>query len=135
MTNAPGGAPLRNGVVRAALAIGVVLFCAAPTPGDVGSCGQRVQLLDPPAFFERKKATDCAKCRECDLKTDYCSAACDDDEEPKTEFPEGCEPIVHDGEACLNALDAAGCGDYEDFVRDEGRKSPNECRFCPWESP
>jgi len=124
-----------RGIVRVALAVTIVLFCAAPTPGDVGGCGQRVQPLDPTAFFEHKKATDCAKCRECSFTTTFCKEACDKDVEPESEFLEGCDPIVHDGEVCLSALEAAGCGEYEDFVRDENRKAPNECRFCPWEAP
>jgi hypothetical protein len=135
MTRAKRRAWSSRGIVRSAFALAVVLFCAAPTPGDVGGCGQRVQPLDPTAFFERKKATDCKMCRECDFTTDFCKDACDEELEPKSEFLEGCEPIVHDGEVCLNALDAAGCGEYEEFVRDENRKAPNECRFCPWEAP
>lgn len=124
-----------SGTTRALLAVTVVLFCTAPTPGDIGGCGQRVQPLDPGEFFERKKANDCKMCSECSFSTDYCEKACDGDVEPESEFPEGCDPIVHDGEVCLNALEAADCDDYEDFVKDEGRKAPNECRFCPWESP
>jgi hypothetical protein len=128
------GTILRSGVVRATFAVAVVLFCAAPTPGDIGGCGQRVQPLDPQAFYERKKSTDCEKCRECEFTTDFCKDACDKDMAPPTEFPEGCDPIVHDGEVCLNALDAASCGDYETYVKDKGREAPNECRFCPPEA-
>ena len=50
-----GKSPLRDGVVRFALATTVVLFCAAPTPGDIGGCGQRVQPLGPEPFFAAKK--------------------------------------------------------------------------------
>lgn len=130
-----GKTPLRDGAVRLALATVVVLFCAAPTPGDIGGCGQRVQPLGPEPFFLAKKDIDCAKCDECSFSTEFCANACDPDLVPPTEFPEGCDPIVHDGEVCLNALEATGCGDYEDYVRDSGRKAPNECRFCPWETP
>jgi len=157
MTQTKRRALSSRGIVRVLFALTVVLFCAAPTPGDVGGCGQRVQPLGAEPFFERKKAIDCEKCRECDFTTNFCRAACGegvgDDcsgsapcltglecvndvcEEQEAEFLEGCDPIVHDGEVCLNALDAAGCGDYEEFVRDENRKAPNECRFCPWEAP
>jgi len=129
MTNAR--TPLRDGAVRLVLAAVVVLFCAAPTPGDIGGCGQRVQPLDPGAFYERKKETDCSKCRECSFSTDFCKGACDKAVDPLSEFPEGCDPIVHDGEVCLNALEAASCGDYEAYVKDQAREAPNECRFCP----
>jgi hypothetical protein len=125
-----GRRPLRHGVVRAALAALFVL-CAAPTPGDIGGCGQRVQPLGAEPFYERKQEIDCEKCKECDFSTDFCDDACDPDHLPRDEFPEGCEPIVHDGEVCLNALEATGCGDYEAYVKDEGREAPNECRFCP----
>jgi len=127
--------PLRAGAVRSAFAVGVVLFCAAPTPGDIGGCGQRVQPLGPRPFFEAKKDIDCEKCKDCSFSTDFCKTACDPDEQVPKSFPEGCEPIVHDGEVCLNALEATGCGDYEAYVADEGREAPNECRFCPAESP
>ena len=46
-------------------------------------------------------------------------------------FPPGCFPVVHDGEVCLNALLAADCDDYREFVADEGRTVPTECNFCP----
>ena len=67
--------------------------------------------------------------------TKYCKDACDPAVDSRSSFPEGCDPIVHDGEVCLNALDAAGCDDYEAYVKDKGREAPNACRFCPWESP
>jgi hypothetical protein len=130
-----GKTPLRDGAVRFVLSIVVVLFCAAPTPGDIGGCGQRVQPLGAKPFFAAKKDVDCAKCQDCSFSTNFCENACDGDVEPQTEFPAGCNPIVHDGEVCLNALEATGCGEYEDYVKDSGRQSPNECRFCPPESP
>jgi hypothetical protein len=125
-----GRRPFRSGAVRGALAALFVL-CAAPTPGDIGGCGQSVQPLGAEPFYERKREIDCEKCGECDFSTDFCSQACDPDEPPPEDFPEGCEPIVHDGEVCLNALEATGCGDYEAYVKDKGREAPNECRFCP----
>jgi hypothetical protein len=128
-----GRAPFRDGAVRFVLATVVVFFCTAPTPGDIGGCGQRVQPLGAEPFFESKKDIDCEKCRDCDFTTDYCTDACDTEGEVPSDFPEGCDPIVHDGEVCLNALDATGCGEYESYVRDENRQAPNECRFCPWE--
>lgn len=129
-----GPTPFRDGAVRLALALTVVLFCAAPTPGDIGGCGQRVQPLDPDAFYGRKKDIDCSKCKDCSFSTNFCKSACDADVAPLSEFPEGCDPIVHDGEVCLNALEATGCGEYEAYVKDEAREAPNECRFCPAES-
>lgn len=125
----------QSGVLRGVLALGILLFCTAPTPGDVGACGQRALPLDPEGFFVRKKATDCEKCRDCEFETEFCEAACSPDEVPPDSFPEGCEPLVHDGLVCLNALDAAGCGEYEEYAKDQGREVPNECRFCPWEAP
>jgi hypothetical protein len=129
-----GRKPFRSGVVRLVFAF-VFLLCAAPTPGDIGGCGQRVQPLGAEPFYESKKKIDCAKCGECSFSTNFCKTACDPDEAVPENFPEGCDPIVHDGEVCLNALEASGCDDYEAFVKDEGRQAPNECRFCPMESP
>ncbi len=128
-----GKLSLRDGAVRFSLATMVVLFCAAPTPGDIGGCGQRVQPLGAEPFFEAKKDIDCEKCKDCKYSTEFCDDACDKDSEVPTDFPEGCEPIVHDGEVCLNALEATGCSEYESYVRDEKREAPNECRFCPLE--
>jgi hypothetical protein len=122
--------PFRSAAVRLALAALFVL-CAAPTPGDIGGCGQRVQPLGATPFFEAKKAIDCDKCHECSFSTDFCKQACDPASAPPEDFPEGCKPLVHDGEVCLNALEATGCDDYEAYVKDEGREAPNECRFCP----
>jgi len=129
-----GRKPFRSGVVRLAFAV-LFLLCAAPTPGDVGGCGQRVLPLGAREFFKAKKKVDCSKCGDCSFETTFCTNACDPDQELPGDFPEGCDPIVHDGEVCLNALEAAGCGDYEAYVKDEGRQAPNECRFCPLESP
>jgi hypothetical protein len=39
--------------------------------------------------------------------------------------------LVHDGEVCLNALDAASCDDYEQYVANQGATIPTECNFCP----
>jgi hypothetical protein len=132
MTKANRAGSLRSGLLRLLFGVTVFVFCAAPTPGDIGGCGQRALPLDPDAFFGKKKEIDCDRCKECDFHTDFCKSACDPKDDPGGELPEGCDPIVHDAEVCLNALEAANCDDYEAYVRDEGRDSPNECRFCPW---
>ena len=73
----------------------LVLALAAPTAGDLGSCGQRVAELDPVAFFETKASLDCRKCIRCGYFTKACERAC---EEPVPEsFDDGCYPLVHDG--------------------------------------
>lgn len=114
----------------AATAVAAFVFGAAPTVGDVGSCGQAPDDLDPAAFFASKRAIDCDRCRACGLATKLCDAACAPARAPGT-FPEGCRPLVHDGEVCLRALDASSCADYAGFVADEGATSPSECQFCP----
>jgi hypothetical protein len=106
----------------------------APTPGDVGGCGQHPENLDGPTFFEKKRALDCQRCTDCGFTTHYCADACTADK-PLPQFPEGCVPLVHDGEVCLDALEAASCKDYEDYTNDEGRLSPSECLFCPELTP
>jgi hypothetical protein len=118
-------------VVRVLLALGVLVFCTAPTPGDVGGCGQKPDNLDPPTFFATKKAIDCSRCQECGIVTQTCIDACDGDVGWDTEFPEGCFPLVHDGEVCLRALQYASCGDYEGYVVDANPSTPSECNFCP----
>jgi hypothetical protein len=91
---------------RTAFLLFLVLLCTAPTPGDVGGCGQTPEDLDPERFFARKQRIDCERCRECGLVTERCRLACEDSDAYRPEFPEGCYPLVHDGEVCLRALDA-----------------------------
>jgi hypothetical protein len=119
---------------HAAFRVGFVLFlgalCAAPTPGDVGGCGQHADLLDADAFFAAKQARDCKTCGDCGFHTDYCVEVCSPDYQAPG-FPTGCAPLVHDGEVCLDALEAAGCGEYKQYTKDQGRLVPTECQFCP----
>jgi hypothetical protein len=115
---------------RVLLSLIVLAFCTAPTPGDVGGCGQRAEELDPELFFNAKAAVDCERCNACTLATRACSLACTG-EDLAREFPADCLPLVHDGEVCLHALSAASCDDYERYVRDDAREVPTECNFCP----
>lgn len=112
----------------------VVLFaalCLAPTPGDVGGCGQQAQPLDAPIFFATKKAIDCQQCRDCGFVSDTCAEACDGNADFARSFPDGCLPLVHDGAVCLRRLSHASCGEYEAFVDDDAPTTPTECNFCP----
>jgi hypothetical protein len=110
--------------------VAVLFFAAAPTAGDIGSCGQAPDDLDATKFFLSLQAIDCSKCGECELSTAACQRACAADPVP-TAFPEGCYPLVHDGEVCLNALWATGCDDYATYVADDAPTTPTECNFCP----
>jgi hypothetical protein len=111
--------------------LGVVLifFVAAPVVGDIGSCGQELEDLDATKFFQFKEGTDCSRCGECGIVTAACGRACD--QSVDTAFPEGCYPLVHDGEVCLNALAAASCDDYNLYMSDTAPTVPTECNFCP----
>ena len=112
------------------LAIAVVFFCMAPTAGDIGSCGQRADELDPTRFFGAKQNLDCQRCDECKLTSKACARACEPALE-QTDFPKGCAPLVHDGEVCLHALQYASCSAYRGYTADEGATAPTECNFCP----
>ncbi len=116
---------------RILLALALLLFCAAPTPGDVGGCGQAPDNLDAPTFFATKKAIDCGRCEDCGIVTQGCLDACDQHVGWETEFPADCYPLVHDGEVCLRALQYAGCGDYESYMSDGAATTASECNFCP----
>jgi hypothetical protein len=116
---------------KLALALVLVVLCMAPTPGDVGGCGQEPQELDAPVFFATKQEIDCDRCRECGILTESCRRACDEDEPPEQAFPEGCRPLVHDGEVCLRALRAAACDEYAEHMADSTPTAPSECNFCP----
>jgi len=121
----------RSTLERLVLALLVLLFCAAPTPGDIGGCGQAPDNLDPETFFATKKSIDCSRCKECGIATSACFDACDSAVPWDTAFPEDCYPLVHDGEVCLRALQYASCGDYEGYMSDTSTSTPSECNFCP----
>lgn len=115
-------------VLRVALV--ALLFTAAPTVGDIGSCGQSPDDLDPVKYFTAKETLDCERCRACDILTDACTRAC----EPAldlSDFPSGCYPLVHDGEVCLRVLSASSCQEYAGFMADVAPTLPTECNFCP----
>lgn len=117
-------------VQRTILAVLSLLFCAAPVPGDIGSCAQARQDLDPGAFFGAKAYIDCEQCKRCSLRTDACALACAGGT-PNRVFPTGCRPLVHDGQVCLNALNAASCDEYAAYMSDLAPTVPTECDFCP----
>lgn len=125
MTNA-----WRSLALRAGFLVYVIAFCAAPVPGDGGGCGKDPVSLDGPAFFESKKALDCARCQECGVESRACDVACDY-EAPAAELPRGCDPVEHDGDVCIRALLDADCDEYRTFLRDDSPETPTECNFCP----
>lgn len=116
--------------LKALVGFVALAFCAAPVPGDVGGCGQEAQELDPETFFWSLQHYQCESCRECGLSTRACQRACDD-ELGQSEFPEGCVPLVHDGEVCLRALQNGSCDDYGEYMSDTSPTIPTECDFCP----
>jgi hypothetical protein len=121
---------MRNRLLPAILSLISLLFCAAPTPGDIGSCGQKSVDLDPGIFFASKDAIDCDRCKECDLRSKLCDDACAG-ENGGNVFPEHCQPLVHDGEVCLRALTNASCSDYAGYMSERSPSVPTECNFCP----
>jgi hypothetical protein len=117
------GTVLRLGVL-------VLFFTAAPTVGDIGSCGQAPDEMDPVKYFTAKEELDCQKCILCELFSEACKRACEP-ELDQEEFPEDCRPLVHDGEVCLNALKGSGCNVYAGYMSDSAPTIPTECNFCP----
>lgn len=124
----PGGRRHRPRLLPLLGALGALL-CLAPTPGDIGGCGQAAQDLDPATFFLSKQTIECNKCRECRIRTPACELACSG-APPPADFPEGCFPLVHDGTVCLRALTRASCDDHREFSGDPPA-TPSECNFCP----
>jgi hypothetical protein len=102
----------------------------APTPGDVGGCGKEATELDPVAYADTRKVTDCNRCRACALGTARCARACDDTQPPEIQLPSTCRPLYHDGEVCIRALKAASCSDYASYMDDVAPSIPSECDFC-----
>ncbi len=119
-----------RGAGRVALGIALLAFCTAPTPGDVGGCNQRAELMNAQAFFAAKADVDCARCTECALASRTCDDACSANPRRQS-FPVGCAPLVHDGEVCIGALQSASCDTYRDYVSDQAPTAPTECDFCP----
>lgn len=115
--------------VRSLRAFALALLCLAPVPGDIGACAQPADRLDAPTFFRAKATLDCRACRRCGLDGARCRAACE--QPPETGFPDGCEPVVHDGEVCLRALLSTDCEGYAALLRDQEPRVPLECDFCP----
>lgn len=131
----PAGGTRRERIVRGLLALGALVLCTAPTPGDIGGCGQAPDQLDPGVFFATKAATDCGRCRDCDIHSTACARACDEPRSYPSDFPKGCVPLVHDGEVCLRELQFASCDDYASYMDDRSPRVPSECDFCPAEGP
>ena len=119
----------RRSIVLVAI---VAALCAAPTVGDVGSCGQKAAPLGAPEFFGARLQLECDRCRRCGYSSRACVRACDAlaRHAIPPSFPEGCSPVVHDGEVCLRALDALSCSAFGDVVSD-APIVPTECDFCP----
>jgi hypothetical protein len=115
--------------VRRGLLAALALCCLAPTPGDIGGCGQTARDLDPEVFFDSKQAIECRRCEECSIRTQACETACDGGPVPD-QFPDGCYPLVHDGTVCLRALTQGSCEDHRKVMADPPRV-PSECNFCP----
>jgi hypothetical protein len=111
-------------------AVVALIFGAAPTVGDVGSCGQTATALDARTFLAEKKALDCQRCQDCALTTQACTTACDPNAVSTTQFPSTCFPLQHDGDVCLRALQVASCDDYTSFMSDVSPTVPSECDFC-----
>jgi hypothetical protein len=119
---------LRRDIALAAFVAAV--FLAAPTVGDVGGCGKQATELDETTFASARKDLDCKRCQECGLVTSTCKSACDPAARSDVSFPVTCRPLLHDGQVCIRALEAASCGDYASFVDDTSPSVPSECDFC-----
>jgi hypothetical protein len=120
---------VRAKLLRGLTMLVAVVFGMGPTVGDIGSCGQPVELLDGPTFFEVKASIDCRRCSECGLAGTLCDRVCQGPE--VSSFPPRCQPLVHDGEVCLHALLYAPCEDYASYMNEAGPMAPSECQFCP----
>lgn len=113
-------------------------LCMAPTVGDVGGCGRQATDLDPQDWARARKEEDCDRCTACGIANDRCKRACDPKQPPETELPATCKPLLHDGEVCLRALQAASCAKFATYVDDLAPATPTECEFCrtaPPEAP
>lgn len=93
------------------LAVVMLFFTAAPTAGDIGSCGQAPDDLDAEKYFTTEKTLDCSRCLQCELISDACKLACKPALESPFDYfgrPESaeCQKCVAD-ELSTNACKAA----------------------------
>lgn len=114
----------------AVCALLALVFGAGPTVGDIGSCNDQASALDLSTFQAERKAVDCLRCRQCGLTTMWCTAACNPGARSPVTWPDSCLPLAHDGVVCIDALQAASCGDYASYVSDTSPTVPTECDFC-----
>jgi hypothetical protein len=124
-----GRKPLRRRDLGFVAAVALVLG-AGPTVGDIGSCSDTATLLDIKTFEAERKELDCDRCRQCGFMTDYCAQACNPTLPSGVVIPSTCFPLTHDGQVCLDALEAASCAAYASFVADVDPTTPTECEFC-----
>lgn len=117
----------RSDLLAAAL---LASLLAAPTVGDVGTCGKAATDLDPGAFASARKTIDCRRCTQCRIATRTCANACDPAAPSNAGLSPTCRPLRHDGDVCVRALQAASCDDYATFVDDVAPATPTECDFC-----
>lgn len=113
----------------------------APTPGDIGGCGQPAETLEnQDLFFRAMQSADCSACKRCGISTKSCKEACEGLKGLPPRFPDGCVPLVHDGEVCLRKLQEEECDSYKLYMVDDergdtipvaSRPRPTECQFCP----
>jgi hypothetical protein len=114
----------------AVVALVALVFGAAPTAGDIGSCGKTAVDIDEARFASARKTVDRRRCLECKIDTNRCKAAIDPDVPSDVSFGLLCRPLVRDAEVCLNALTTSSCGDYRKYMSDDERLIPGECDFC-----
>lgn len=114
----------------ALVAVAALVFGAAPTAGDVGSCGNSAVDIDEARFATARKVLDGRRCKECAIESARCKAAMDPDVPSDVSFGSTCRPLVRDAEVCLDALTVASCGDYRKYMSDDERLIPGECDFC-----
>ena len=112
------------------VAVLALVFGAGPTVGDVGSCGESATALDIESFEAERKGLDYQRCTQCNLTTTACVDACDPSKPSPVSIPSTCYPLEHDGQVCLDALQAASCSAYASFVSDVAPTVPSECDFC-----
>lgn len=127
MTSDLRRAPATGHVVAALL---FLVLGTAPTVGDIGGCRAPASELREAEFARARKELDCRRCNECGLRAARCGRACDRAAPPDVRFPVTCKPLVHDGDVCLRALDAASCDTFAAYVDDVAPEAPSECEFC-----
>jgi len=120
----------RRNVGRALVGAVLAVLCMAPTPGDIGGCGDAPTEVPASRYAAARKRLECDRCGSCGVVNARCERACNPKVPSDVALPVTCRPLTHDVDVCLRALVTSSCSTFAAAVDDDAPISPSECLFC-----